>query len=87
MRNYKEEKVWGDFGDQLLGSHDSLSGLKVLENVGMKVQGLGEQPANNPLLPDKKGVSLAGVQVGVPGNFLFIVIITRNSKTQKIPST
>lgn len=43
-----------------MGSHDSLSGLKVLENMGMDVEGLGEQPASNPLLPDKKGVSLAG---------------------------
>lgn len=42
-----------------MGSRDPLGGLKVLENVGMEVQGLGEKSASNPLLPDKKGVSLA----------------------------
>lgn len=43
-----------------MGNCDSLGGLKGLENVGMKVEGLGEQPASNPLLPNKKEVSLAG---------------------------
>lgn len=39
------------------GSHDSLEGL---ENMGMKVRDLEERPTNNPLLPDRKEVSLAG---------------------------
>lgn len=43
-----------------MGSHDCLGGLKVLENVGMDAEGLGERPASSPLLPYKKGVSLAG---------------------------
>lgn len=69
-----------------MGSHDSLAGLKVLENVGMDAEGLGEQPASKPLLPDTKGFLLLGAPHGVLGNFLFIMIITRHFRTRKYPT-
>lgn len=66
-----------------MGSHDSLEGL---ENVGMKVRDLEEQPTSNPSSQTGKQFSLLGAQVGVLGNFLLIMIITRNPRTQKIPN-
>lgn len=59
-KEFQKRKALGWLLGQLMGSCDSLGGLKGLENVGMKVEGLGEQPASNPLLPNKKEVSLAG---------------------------